>query len=226
MEKTSAQWIGLSLIFLIVFNVVFFVTGGFEHKSSVWISYGFIHFAYFMLLLTPALIRDGKSSALFGFSIFSVSAAYFLLEFIVGVVFILISLDGYKIAFLVQLVIAGLYGIALISNMLANEHTADVEEKRQYQISYVKNASVKLKGLLEIINDKECKKKVERVYDAISSSPVKSHPNLAHIENHILQSIYELEDKISTGNNEQIISLANSLLVAVNERNMKLKSLH
>jgi signal transduction histidine kinase len=223
-KKTNVLWIILDLIFLVIFNVFFFVLGGVEHNVSVWISYGFIHFSYFMLLLTPLLIRKGKSSAVFGFSLYSISSLYFIIEFITGIIFILVSPDNYTAALLVQIGIAGLYGIILISHIIANEHTADVKEKRQYQVAYVKDASAKLKGLLESISDKDLKKKVERVYDAIYSSPVKSHPNLAQMEYHILESIYELEDAVSNGNKDNIISLANSLLVAVNERNMQLKT--
>ena len=226
MKKTNVLWIVLDLILLIIFNVIFFVSGGVKHNVSVWVSYGFIHFAYFMLLLTPRFIRRGKSSAIFGFSLYSISATYFLIEFVTGITFILVSPESYNIALLVQLCIAGLYGIILISYIIANEHTADTEEKRQYQIAYVKDASAKLEGLLENISNKEAKKKVERVYDVIYSSPVKSHSNLAQIEERIIQSINELENAVSTGNKDAIISLANSLLGAANERNIRLKTLN
>jgi len=225
MKKTNVLWIILDLIFLIIFNALFFVIGGTEHNVSVWMSYGFIHFAYLMLVLTPFLIRKGKSSAVFGYSLYSISAGYFFVQLITGIIFILISAESYKATLLVQLCIAGLYGIFLIINMIANERTADAEEKRQYEISYVKNASAQLKGMLENINDKDAKKKVERVYDTVYSSPVKSHQNLAQMERNILQSINELEDAISDGNKDTIISLANSLLSAVNERNMRLRNL-
>jgi hypothetical protein len=226
MKKTNVLWIILDLIFLVIFNVLFFALGGFKHNVSVWISYWFIHFAYLMLLITSRLIRGGKSGAVFGFSLYTISSVYFLVEFVTGITFILISQDSYKAALLIQLIIAGLYGIMLISHMIANEYTADTEEKRQYQIEYVKNASAKLKGLLESIDDKEMKKKVERVYDAFYSSPVKSHPNLAQAESEILISINELGDVVSAGNKDRTISLANSLLIAINERNRRLKMLN
>jgi signal transduction histidine kinase len=226
MKKINLLWIILDLVFLLLFNTFFFVLGGTEHNVSVWVSYGFIHFAYLMLLLTPRLIRKGKSSSIFGFSLYSISAVYFLVEFATGIIFILIYPESQKAALLVQLCIAGLYIIILISNMIANEHTADAEEKRQYQIAYVKDASIKLKSLLESISDKETKKKVEKVYDAIYSSPAKSNVNLMQIENSILQSINELEDAVSAGNKESIISLANTLLSAANERNIRLRNLN
>jgi hypothetical protein len=226
MKKINVLWTILNLIFLVIFNALFFVLGGVEHNVSVWMSYGFIHFAYLMLLLTPKLIRKGKSAAVFGFSLYSISAVYFLMEFVAGIIFILVKPETFGTALLVQLCLAGLYGIILVANMISNEYTADAEEKRQYQIAYVKDASAKLKRLLEHISDKETKKKVERVYDAIYSSPVKSHPNLAQMEIQILQSINELESAVATGTKDDIMSLANSLLSSINERNNLLKSLH
>ena len=226
MKKTGVLWIIMKLIFPIVFNALFFVGGGTEHNASVWLSYGFIHFAYFTLLLTPKLIREVKNAAVLGLSLYSISAAYFLVQFVTGIIFILVSPESYKAAFLVQLCMAGLYGAMFVSYMIANEITADAEEKRQYQIGYVKDASAKLKASLDSISDKGTKKKVERAYDALCSSPVKSHPSVAQMEDRILMSINEIDDAASAGNNEKIFSLADSLLTVVNERNTRLKTLN
>ena len=223
MKKTNALWMILNSIFFIIFNALFFVALGVEHNASVWISYAFINFAYLMLLLTPKLIRAGKSSAVFGFSLYSISGVYFLVVFVTGLAFILIAPERYMGALLTQFCIAGIYGVALVSNMLANEQTANAEEKRQYQVEYVKDAAAKLKGFLDRINDKEAKKKIEKVYDAVYSSPVKSHPSLAQTESQILVSINELGNAISADNTDRINSLADSLLIAINERNRQLK---
>ena len=113
----------------------------------------------------------------------------------------------------------------LVAHILSNEYTAEAEEKRQYQIAYVKDASAKLKNLLETINDKEIRKKVERVYDALYSSPVKSHPSLEQIETKILTSINGLEEAILSENRDAINMLTDSLVSAINERNTWLKTL-
>ena len=225
MKKKNVLWAILDLIFLIIFNTLFFVLGGTKHNAAEWISYGFIHFAYLMLLVTPKLIREGKSIAVFGFSLYSISAVYFLVEFVTGIIFILVAPESFKAALVVQLCMAGLFGIILVANMLSNEYTADAEEKRQPQIAFIKDASAKLKALLENISDKETKKTVERVYDTIYSSPVKSHPNIAQKEEQILQSINHLESAITAENQEDIFSVAKSLLVSINERNNLLKTM-
>jgi len=226
MKKKNILWGILNSIFIIVFNAFFFILGDGERQASVWISYGFIHFAYLMLLLTPKIIRKGKSLAVFGFSLYTISAVYFLVEFVTGTIIILVSTENNSVALLIQLCIAGLYGIILVSNLLANEYTADAVEKRQSEIAYVKEASTKVKTLLDSISDKETKKKVERVYDTIYSSPVKSHPDLERKERGILQSIKDLEYAVSSEDKEGIISIANSLLVSISERNNLLKSLN
>ena len=224
MKIENLQWIILNSIFLIVFNALFFVLGGTDRNTSVWISYGFIHFAYFMLLLTPRLTRGEKSWSALGFPLYVISSVYFLVELFIGSAFILIAFENYTGTFLVQLCIAGLYGIILFANLIANERTADAVAKRQVQISYIKDASVKVKGLLERISDKETKRKVERVYDALYSSPVRSHPDLDSVEVRIERSIHELENAVSTGNRDNIVSLADSLEAAINDRNTQLKT--
>jgi hypothetical protein len=177
-----------------------------------------------MLLLTPVLIRSGKSKTVFGFSLYSISATYFLIEFVTGILFILSAPENYFAALSVQLCVAGLYGIILVGNMLANEYSAAAEEKNQNEIRYIKDASAKLKSILETISDKEVKKKVERIYDAVYSSPVKSHPNLTQLEKSILRTINELEIQVRADNKDDILSLANFLLTSVDERNNLLKN--
>lgn len=214
----------LKLIFPVIFNIIFFVMGGVEHNTSVWISWAFIHFAYIMLLLTPKFIHEGKSSAIFGRSLYALSGGYFLIEFIVGLAFIIIAPEGHGAAFIIQLIIAGIFGALFSTYTIANEHTAKAEEARQVQIDYVKGASARLKILTDAIDDKALRKGVERVYDVVSSSPVKTHQSLAEKENRILQSIDELEAAVKAGNNDTIASISASLLSLVNERNTLLKA--
>jgi hypothetical protein len=221
--KINMLWTILNSIFLILFNTLFFVLGGSDHASSVWISYGFIHLAYFLLIFTPLLIHKNKNMAIFGYPLFSVSSTYFLLQFVTGIVFILVAPEGYKAALTVQLCMAGLYGIVLISCMLANEYTAKADDVRQEQVAYVKIATAKMKSISESISDKDIKKQVERVYDSINSSPVKSHPSLSQFENSILDAIDDLDVFVSNGDIVQIKSLSNLLVKMIDDRNLKLR---
>lgn len=223
MNKKRTLWILLDLVFLIVFNVVFFVAGGTDHPASVWISYGFIHFAYIMLLITPLLIRKSTNTAVLGFPLYSISSAYFIVAFIAGLVFIFIRSDSYKASLIVQVIIAGIYAALLISNMIANENTAESVERHEKELQYVKEASSKLKGIMNSINDKKLYKKVEKLYDLFHSSPVKSDNSVSNYELKALELIDNLESNIN--NESNALSLITEIQAVAAERNRILKQI-
>jgi len=182
--------------------------------------------AYFLLISTPFLVRNKKNITLLSLPLYTISSIYFVAQFFIGVLFILIAPAGFRFVLLTQLLLASLYAIAFITTLIANEHTSNNEEQNRQRIDFIRNASAKLKTLLGNVKEKDARTKIENVYDVISTSPVKSHPDLEQIESQIFSLISELEQVISTGNKERIISLANNLLSDVNDRNTLLKTLN
>lgn len=223
MNKKNVLWILLDLVFLVVFNVVFFVASGTQHPASVWISYGFIHFAYIMLLVTPFLIRKSSSAAVFGFSLYSISSTYFFVAFIAGIVFIVMHPETYKASLLVQVVIAGIYAVMLLSNMIANEHTADSIERHEVEIQYVKQSSAMLKGIMEMTDDKALKKKIEKAYDLLHSSQVKSNGSVRDYEVTVIDLIEVLEGNVSRNDVVAANTTLEKIMKNANERNRRLK---
>lgn len=223
MNKKSVLWILLDLVFLIVFNIVFFVMGGAQHPASVWISYGFIHFAYIMLVITPFLIRKSSSAAVFGFSLYSISSAYFFAAFILGVIFIAAHPENYKWSLIVQVVIAGFYAIMLISNMIANEHTADSIERHEMELQYVKESSAMLKGIMEMASDKALKKKIEKAYDLLHSSQVKSSGAVRDYEVTVMDLIEVLEQHVARNDVAAANTTLDKIMKNANERNRRLR---
>lgn len=221
--KKNVLWILLDLVFLIVFNTVFFVAGGTDHNASVWISYGFIHLSYILLIITPFLIRKSSSAAVFGFSLYSISSTYFLVEFIVGVIFCLINMESYKPALIVQVIIAGFYAIMLISHMIANESTADSIERHEMELRYVKDCSACILPLVDMVSDKKIRKKVEAVYDMIHGSLVKSSNSVRQIELDVIDQIDLLEVAVDSGDKEKIETVCKIITRLADERNRQLK---
>ena len=226
MKKKNILWILLDIVFLAVFNTVFFVVGGTDHPASVWISYGFIHFSYLMILVTPFLIRKSSSQAVFGFSLYSVSAVYFFVEFIAGLVFIFISSESYKASLVVQVIISGIYAVMLISNLIANEYTADSVEQHEDEVAYIKNAASRVKILIGKASDKKANKEIERAYDLLHSSPSKSNNAVAPLESAILRTIYELESAVSSKDEDAIFSKSREIISLAETRNDELKQLN
>lgn len=223
MNKKSILYILLDLVFLTVFNTVFFVAGGTEHPASVWISYGFIHFAYLMVLATPLLTRKSSSASVFGFALYSVSSYYFILELVVGLIFVFVRSDSYKASLIVQIIIAGIYAVMLLSNMIANEHTADNIERHEDEVAYIKNASSRVKLLVGKANDKKANKELEKTYDLLHSSPTRSIATVKSLEEQINNKVSELEDAVSSNNTSQIITVAGVIASMVEERNRKIQ---
>ena len=226
MAKRKNLWLMLDAIFLVIFNTLFFVLGGTDHTASVWISYGFVHFAYLMLLITGRLARAGESAGVFGYTLYGISSLYFVAEAVVGLTFILVAPEGYKAALVLQLLLAGAYGSLLISNMIANEQTADSEQARRVQIDYVNRATAEMASIMSGVGDRNARRAVEQAYDAINSSPVKSHPELSEVEGRILVVIADLRSVVDGGAAGQIQARAEALLALVNDRNRQLKLLH
>ncbi len=221
--KKTILWALLDLVFLAVFNTVFFMLGGFEHPASVWLSYGFIHFAYLMILATPFLIRKGSNAALFGFSIYSISSVYFFVEFIAGLVFIFMRNESIKAALVTQVIIAGIYAIILLSNLIANEHTGDAVDRKEEEVAYIKTASSRIKALVGKIEDKKASKAVEKAYDVLHASPTKSNASLKSLETQIINKVAQLEESVSSNDVTSVITLSGEIVSLVEDRNRKLR---
>lgn len=223
MNKKSILYTLLDLVFLAVFNTVFFVISGTEHSASVWISYGFIHFSYLMIIITPFLLRQSSSAAVFGFSLYSVSAVYFFVEFIVGLIFIFVGSKSYKASLVVQVILAGIYAVMLISNLIANEHTADNVERHEDEVAYIKEVASRVKMLMGKSTDKKANKEIERAYDLLHSSPSRSVITVKLLEEEIKNKVTELEDAVAANKTMAIITIVGEIVAKTEERNRKLK---
>lgn len=223
-KKRVVLGILMDLVLLIVFNVIFFAVGGAEHTASIWLSYGFMHFAYIMVILTPLL--TGKSVALpvLGMTIAGVSSVYFIIELITGVVFILLNQESIKAALVVQIIIAGIYLVILFMNMIANEATAENLARQQDEAAFIKNASSRVKALMDRSGDKKVNKTVEKAYDLIHSSPAKSNVVVQGLEMQVVNKISDLEGAVSAGDDTQIVSIAGEIISLMEERNRKVKN--
>ena len=130
MKRISILWTLLNSLFLIVFNLLFFLLGNVESfTTSVWISYGFIHFAYFVLLFTPLLVRKSEVETDYRRPLYLIAGTYFLIEFIVGITFILIAPEKVKLTLIVQVILVAVFLGFLLTHLIANEYTANSQVK-------------------------------------------------------------------------------------------------
>ena len=226
MNKKSTLMVLIDLVFLVVFNAVFFIAGGFQHPASVWIAYGFIHFAYLMTIATPMFVGEKGNPVVMGMPVESVSSGYFFLELIVGVLFIFAAAESYVLSLVVQIVLAGVYLTALLAVLIANDHTAKSVAKHEVEVAYIKNVAAELKALQDKASDKKANQALERAYDEVHASPVKSASAVADLERRMYQTIHALRDAVKQDNAERIIAIAGEITELTAERNRTLRQMN
>ena len=219
--KTALIWGLLKAIFVVVFNVFFFLSDIEPRNATVWIAYAFIHISYFMLILTPHFITRSKSAHVFGMTLSVLSATYFVMAFMTGIFFITMRFENWKISFFTQLLLAGCYIILLFTNMLADRHTAAIENRSAEEILYLKTGTSQLLALMKETNDLQKKKRIEKVYDAMRSSPTRSHPSVSGIEKKIQDEIQRLG--MFTNEDENFAKHLTMLHGLIDQRSRELK---
>jgi len=173
MSKTAKLWIIIHLIFLATFNTIFFILKGTDNPASVWISYGAIHLAYILVWFIRFFRL--KEASLFGISSVMIMHGYLYLQIFVGLLFIAFSPEGWKFAFILQLMILAVSMSLFLISTIAGKHASDgkpmLDEltKAAMTTDYIKLAKTNLDILQRGTLDMDIKKYVVDVLDVFNS---------------------------------------------------------
>ena len=146
--KANVLKIVIGLIFLIVFNVLFFLLGGTERTDTEWVCYGFIHTAYLCFLVTPLFCNSGKGETILSASLYLRALFYFFTELVIGVGFIWYNAYN-PIALvwpaIIQGILLAVFLILQFMSVLANDATkASLDKQRQERV-YIRSLAENLK---------------------------------------------------------------------------------
>lgn len=202
MNKKGALKIILGLIFLVLFNFIFFIFGGAYSGPAGWISYGFITFSYIMLIISSLLGGKGPDAALLKLPLAAVSFVYFIVCLIVGVFFLILGMAAVRASLVVFVVITAVYAVFFISHLIANDNTEQDLERAQYERQYVKETSAKLKSASNLAADRALMKSIESVLSIVHSSPTHSSPAAREYEINVMNAADDLERYVESGNIE------------------------
>lgn len=225
MIRKSVFWTLLDLVFLIAFNLIFFIVSGLTRTISVWISYTFIHISYVMLLLTPLFTHNNKTKFILGMSISVISYIYFMIDLTCGIMFIIFLSDKLIIPLIVNIILLALYLLLLISVVLTNERTNTNLQIHEAEMKYIDKASSGLENLSIMVDDKNLLKKVNKAYDIVNTSPVHSDESVKSIENEVLAIIDEMNEMFLTDKNNTY-NLIDKIIYLANKRNAILRKLN
>ncbi|MDL2307558.1 toll/interleukin-1 receptor domain-containing protein [Desulfovibrio sp. OttesenSCG-928-C06] len=222
-KRPSPLWLALDSVFLITFNILFFLFQGTENTPSVWISYGFIHFAYFMVLLTPYIAAGGRGSSALSFPLYAVSTVYFLAQLALGIVLIHLNPANHIHTLAPQLVLLAIFAVFLFSTLLANKSSSgNMAESAGH--SFIKQLKTDLEIAMKDVADTQKRKLMETVYDDIKASPGKSHASLEPLEKDIAYLAQKLS-AMSAAGLEEFREVARDMQNLLEERNKKLRLL-
>ena len=107
--------------------------------------------------------------------------------------------------------------------MLANENTAESIERHEVELQYVKRSSAMLKGIMDMTDNKTLKKNIEKAYDLLHSSQVKSDNSVYDYEVMVMDLIETLENNVSKNDDEAANAVLEKIIKNANERNRRLR---
>ncbi len=223
-DTNSALWKLLILIFPVVFNITFFSVTGSEHPVSVWISYAFINIAYFMLPSIPLLIKKYKSRTDIVRPLYLIASIYFFIELVVGILFIYLNQGTINPAFIIQMIMFGIFAAIFISNLMVNNKTHESLSKHEDEVSYIKGMASRVHALLDNMPDKASNRSIERTYDLLHASPCQSNQTMQSVEQQVLTLVQQLESAVHDQNREQVLELTKQIQTMMEKRNSNINN--
>ena len=216
--KSKLYRVLLGIFFPILFISLFFLFGGTEHGATCWIGCIFALLSYAFAIIAPRFVPRSKSSRLFGITCGSLTSIYFGINFVLGLIFMIWDFEQWKIAIAFEAVLFAAF-LALFSPLLlADEKTAEKENKQQKEIYAVKTLVSKCKMISERTSDLQMKKSVLRVYDELNFCPSTTNTDVKSIDGLISSGLEKLEQAVVSNNNDEINSLVSELIILIKER--------
>ena len=210
------------LIFPIVFAVSFFFAIS-NFTATRWVCFAGIMLSYAFLVMTFCSFPKAKGGVVYGYPKTTVGLSFFIVEFLVGLLFILINNDSYVFPMVVQAIIVGLYLSTYIILMVTEDHSIESDRIDAKNIFFVKNASYSLEETMRKMSDREQIKMVESLYDAVRNSQVKTIAAVYEEECRLMDIVNELCAVALTGDKEKITQLVAQGISILNSRNNKIK---
>lgn len=188
----------LGLIFLIAFNALFFFLGGTQRTTTEWISYGFIHFSYLCILVTPLFCKKKKGRTVLNDSLYLRVFIYFLFALTAGVSCIIWNPEEIIWPAVIQGVITTVFLIMQIMSVMANEVTDQSLEQQEMEKNFIQNLASQTRQAMLNATDPDVRKKIREVYQLLNSASVASCPEVEGIERALKNDV----DILCSGENQ------------------------
>lgn len=221
--KTNILKVVVALIFLVLFNVLFFVLGGTDQSQVNWVSYGFIHAAYLVILATPLFAAKSKGMTVLTASLYLRSIFYFFTELAVGLICIAIQPESLLWPLIIQSVLLAIFLIMQLMSVMANDATEASVQKQRMESAHIKTMAIQLKSAIRNVSQEPMRSMVIRCYDSLSNCSIETFPEAHDAELTLRNAVEMLCAAIDEQDNAKIAAKAKGLLNAIQTRNEIIK---
>lgn len=218
-NKILIATIVLDLVFIVVFNLCFFLIAGTIHTESTWVAYAFIHLSYLSLILIPLLKTKTMGSHIYQMTNYFVGGIYFLASFIANVVFLCLELIDIVPSITTNAVLLGVYLIIFLTLYIVNQKSTEQERIDHKEARVIKNYAARIARLIEVVEDRDVKRQLQNIHDEIHSLPTMEALGTKTYDSKIDASIDELMLAVSEQNNDEIVKLCKKIHLLLVERN-------
>ena len=222
--------IGWALL-LIIFNVISILVPGWttleKTTPSFWIGYAFINAAFIGQLVCAwmAFKDDSAKKTFYNLSLFSVSYAGLVSNFVVGAICMIITPLPYWVGAIICPFIFIVNLIAVIKAKIAVELASEVDKKIETATAFIYEMREESESIFARAKTDEVKAASKKVRDAFKYSDPMSHEGLTTIEAEIKDHFTLFAKAIAEKSDDIASAEAETLLVLITDRNNKCKRL-
>ena len=221
--KANTLKLVIGLVFLILFNALFFLFGGTARTTTEWICYGFIHIAYLCLLATPLLCNAWKGETVLSASLYLRALFFFFTELPVGILFLWINPESYKWPTIIQGVLLAVFLVLQLMSVLANDATQASLAKQRHESIYFRALAENVRDAMRQINDPTLRKQIAACYESLNSASVESFPEASDAEAELKVAVDDLCAAVEAGDQSQLGQLIQHVQTAMKHRNQAIR---
>lgn len=211
-------------VFVIAFNILFFInTDAADRTVSVWICYGFLHFAYILDLLTPIFASKGSTNLESKTRIYFLSGSYFSLELVLALIVVYFTLDNTKFVVSAQTIITAAYLYILLPSLLLDNADEIKTARLKAESAFINDICSKIKYFESISQSSALKSRLYDLYNIAHSSPVMSNADAIVYEEKIIAILDEIEKYMEIKGTEYVVGKVQEIERLINRRNFLLR---
>ena len=221
-SKTSLYKGLIALIAILTANIGIFVLVV-EKTVIFWMCYAFLMIAFLLMTYINIFYAD-KQKLIFGYTVAAITTAYVVVEVIAALLFMFVLKYQFMLAFLTQVVILAVYGIAFIQTIIINDEIKNQQAERNVDIANFKYILENMKAVQRKVEyAAPYRKTLEHAYDSLASGQVRSTPEVSALESSILELIQKLDKAVEVKEEAAIIDICRQIESYSEDRKQKLR---